>query len=92
MVAAAIDHPAPKRAYRIRELKPLGGPGHDKAYRLIGEGKLRAVKQGRSTLILADDFETYLKSLTPIQPKAPARTAEPVARAPRRRRVRGKRG
>jgi len=58
-----------KRAYRIRELKALGGPGHDRAYKLINQGVLRAVKDGRNTLILADDFERFLASRPAIAPK-----------------------
>jgi hypothetical protein len=59
---------ASKRAYRIHELKGAGGPGHAKAYGDIRKGLLRAVKMGRSTLILADDFERYLAALPAIVP------------------------
>jgi excisionase family DNA binding protein len=50
-------------AYKIDELKPLGGPGRDKAYKEIRKGKLRAVKNGRSTRILAADFQRYMAEL-----------------------------
>jgi hypothetical protein len=55
-------------AYKIDQLKPLGGPGRDKAYKEIREGKLRAVKNGRSTRILAVDFRQYMAELPPIKP------------------------
>src|SRR5262245_27152446 len=58
----------PRRAYKINELKRVGGPSHDKAYREIKAGRLRAVKLGRHTVILADDFDTYLASLPVIAP------------------------
>ena len=68
-----INEEAPrKRAYKIRELKEIGGPGHAKAYEEIRAGRLRAVKNGRSTLILADDFERYLGSLPAIASKSDA--------------------
>jgi hypothetical protein len=38
----------------------LGGPGHDRAYKLINDGVLRPVKDGRNTLILAEDFTSLL--------------------------------
>jgi excisionase family DNA binding protein len=59
-----------QRAYTVKELQAVGGPGRAKAYEDIRAGKLRAVKLGRSTRILADDFERYLASLPPIEPKA----------------------
>jgi hypothetical protein len=69
----AINEGAPrKRAYKIRELKEIGGPGHAKAYEDIRAGRLRAVKNGRSTLILAEDFERYLASLPAITSKSDA--------------------
>ena len=61
-----------RRAYKIHELKLLGGPAHDKAWKEIGAGRLRAVKMGRHTLILANDFEAYLASLPAIAPKPDA--------------------
>jgi excisionase family DNA binding protein len=72
-----------KRAYRIHELKALGGPGRDRVYKLIKEGVLRAVKDGRNTLILHDDFERFLASRPEIVAN-PAPKSEP--RLPRRRR------
>ena len=54
-----------KTAYRISDL-PIG---KTKAYQEIREGRLRAVKCGKLTLILPDDFERWLKSLPQIEAK-----------------------
>lgn len=51
--------------YRI---SALPYPGKTKAYQEVREGKLRAVKCGRSTLILPDDYDQYLNSLPAIVP------------------------
>jgi excisionase family DNA binding protein len=53
-----------KAALRISDL-PVG---KTKAYEEIHAGRLRAVKCGKLTLILAEDFERWLASLTPIIP------------------------
>jgi len=60
-------------AYTIDQLKELGGPGRDKAYQEIREGKLRAVKYGRRTRVLAVDFQSYLASLPAIEPRVAER-------------------
>lgn len=78
MEQRAINERAPrKRAYKIRELKEMGGPGHAKAYEDIRAGRLRAVKMGRSTLVLADDFNRYLASLPAIAPKGDLQPDQP---------------
>ena len=64
-----MEHLRAKYAYRIDELKAQGGPGRAKAYELIREGKLRAVKDGRNTRILAEDLARYFTSLPPIPSK-----------------------
>ena len=43
-----------------------------KLYEDIQEGRLRAVKNGRSTRILIDDLKKYLSALPAIEPKAKA--------------------
>ena len=58
-----------KTAYRISDL-PVG---KTKAYQEIRAGRLRAVKCGKLTLILPDDFERWLKSL----PQVPAKQSRP---------------
>jgi excisionase family DNA binding protein len=56
----------PKTIYRIPDL-PVG---RTKAYQEINEGRLRAVKCGKRTLILPDDYEQWLKSLPPVVAKS----------------------
>jgi excisionase family DNA binding protein len=51
-----------KTAYRISDL-PIG---KTKAYEEIREGRLRAVKCGKLTLILPEDYDRWLKSLPAI--------------------------
>jgi hypothetical protein len=60
----AIMHRRPP--YRLYEL-PMG---KTKAYQEIHAGRLRAVKCGKLTLILPEDYDLYLKSLAPILPKS----------------------
>jgi len=55
----------PKSAYRISDL-PIG---KTKAYQEIQNGRLRAVKCGKLTLILPEDYERWLKSLPTIPTK-----------------------
>jgi hypothetical protein len=57
---AIMDNRPP---YRI---SALPYPGKTKAYQEVREGRLRAVKCGRSTLILPQDYDRYLKSLPAI--------------------------
>jgi hypothetical protein len=45
-------------------------------YADIQDGRLRAVKNGRSTRILVDDLKRYLAGLPAIEPKAEAATLE----------------
>lgn len=52
-----------KFAYTIKEVQEAGGGGHSTVYKAINEGKLKAKKRGRSTIILAPDFAEYLKNL-----------------------------
>jgi excisionase family DNA binding protein len=51
------------RASSILDFRARYGLGHATVYRLIAHGRLRAVKLGRRTLILAEDEATWLKSL-----------------------------
>ena len=52
-----------KRAYRLSELKEEGGPGRTAAYAAIRSGQLKARKLGRMTVVLAEDFDEFMKSL-----------------------------
>ena len=51
------------RASSILDFRARYGLGHATVYRLIADGRLRAVKLGRRTLILAEDEAAWLKSL-----------------------------
>ena len=55
-----------KTPYRISEL-PVG---KTKAYEEIREGRLRAVKCGKLTLILPEDYDRWLKSLPSVVAKS----------------------
>jgi excisionase family DNA binding protein len=57
-------------ALTIAQAAKLGGPCRSAIYEDIRSGRLRAVKRGRSTRILFDDFREYLASFRPIQPSA----------------------
>jgi excisionase family DNA binding protein len=58
------DLPAPampqKLAYSIKEVHESVGASRSMVYREIGEGKLRAVKRGNRTLILAADLQDWI--------------------------------
>jgi excisionase family DNA binding protein len=49
-----------KHAYSIKEVHDLVGTSRSMVYREIGEGKLRAVKRGHRTLILAADLQDWI--------------------------------
>jgi excisionase family DNA binding protein len=55
-------------SYPIRDLARVAGIGRNKAYALIAEGKLRAVKSGNRTLVLGDSLRAYLANLPPVVP------------------------
>ena len=52
--------------YRLHQ-PPIG---KTKAYQEIHAGRLHAVKCGKLTLILPEDYDLYLKSLAPFPTKA----------------------
>jgi len=56
-----------QRAYTIPEFCSAYRVGKTKAYQLIGEGRLKAVKVDSKTLIRADDADTWLESLQPLE-------------------------
>jgi excisionase family DNA binding protein len=71
-------------AITISQAVELGGPKRSTLYEDIRNGRLRAVKRGRSTRILLEDFKKYLSSFPPI----PSRKAELTfqeARSPEKR-------
>jgi excisionase family DNA binding protein len=73
-------------ALTIDQAVKAGGPRRAKLYDEIRTGRLRAVKVGRSTRILISDFQAYMASLPPIEPKGVALLEQKEARRPRRRR------
>jgi excisionase family DNA binding protein len=48
-------------------------------YILIGQGKVKAVKNGRRTLIVTRTLDDHFAALPPAKIKAPAAPAEPVS-------------
>jgi excisionase family DNA binding protein len=75
-------------ALKISDDVKLGGPCRSVLYQDIRNGRLRAVKRGRSTRILLDDFKEYLASMSPIAPKTSPGTFDdqPKEHGGRRRR------
>jgi excisionase family DNA binding protein len=50
----------------------LGGCSRAHLYHLLGTGKIRALKDGRKTLLIVESLDTYLDSLAtaaPVDPK-----------------------
>lgn len=56
-----------KYALRISEVVEASGIGRTKVYEAIKSGALRAVKNGRTTVVLADDLESWLKALPSLK-------------------------
>lgn len=52
-----------KAAYTITEVAEQSGHSRRDIYRKLKDGKLKARKSGRKTLILAEDFKAWLASL-----------------------------
>lgn len=68
-----------KLALTVAEAAALGGPCRSILYQDIASGRLRAVKRGRSTRILVEDYKNYLAALPLIPIKTEqARTASQV--------------
>jgi hypothetical protein len=54
-----------KPVYTISDVAGESRQGRTKIYADIKQGKLRAVKNGRRTFILGEDFAAYLASFKP---------------------------
>jgi hypothetical protein len=48
-------------AFRIDEVRRMGGPGRTKVYELIRTGALKAVKAGGRTVIVGDSLRALLR-------------------------------
>ena len=57
-----------KLAFRPENAAQAADVGVTKIRTEIREGRLRARKSGKATLIEADDLKAWIKSLPPIQP------------------------
>jgi hypothetical protein len=70
---AGSPAPAPaKSAYTLEEMVALGDGCRSFIYGEISAGRLRAVKRGRRTIILAEDRAAWRASWPPIKPKSAA--------------------
>lgn len=54
-------------SYTIADAISVSGIGRTSLYKAIAAGQLRAVKNGRRTLILTEDFERFLNSLESVE-------------------------
>jgi hypothetical protein len=48
-------------AFRVSEVRQMGGPGKTKLYELARQGKLRLVRVGGRTLVEGDSLRTLLR-------------------------------
>jgi len=59
-------------AYTVAEACAVGRTGRTALYDAIRNGKLRALKRGRRTIILPHDLRQWLESLPAVVPDLPA--------------------
>jgi hypothetical protein len=52
---------------RIDDLPKYGGPERSKAFTLLRDGKLLAVKHGHLTLVIGESFAAYMAALPAYQ-------------------------
>jgi len=55
--------PPEKLAYTLEEATEIGLPCRSRIYELAAAGKIRLVKDGKRTLLLADEARRYIASL-----------------------------
>jgi excisionase family DNA binding protein len=67
-------------ALKINEACSISRCGRTTVYEAIKRGELRALKRGKSTLILADDLRRWLESLPAIEVSADKQTNKHRAR------------
>lgn len=61
-----------KLAYTVNEWLEKSGDSRATFYRAVNEGRLKVRKNGRKTLILAEDGAAYLNGLPLYQPRSAA--------------------
>jgi predicted DNA-binding transcriptional regulator AlpA len=69
-----VPHIAPRpagAAYSVAEFKAHYRMGHTTFYRLVNDGKLKAVKIGRRTIVTAAEADRWFASLSELNPSAP---------------------
>ena len=54
---------AARTAYSIAETMAQSGLGRDTIYKAIHQGRLKARKLGRRTIVLASDLQAFLETL-----------------------------
>jgi excisionase family DNA binding protein len=70
-----------KEALSIPEVCDATSLGRTTVYKAIAEGRLKARKDGRRTIILTDDLRKYLTALPPVYDEARAVAAAAAAAA-----------
>ncbi len=65
-----------KSAFSVREAAEEIGICKTKIYQETGDGRIRARKSGRRTIILANEIERYLNSLPPARVSTQADLSE----------------
>jgi hypothetical protein len=72
MASENQDNPTPVRAaHTLRQLEAMGMGCVASLYKHIGDGKLRAIKVGKRTLVLEEDRKEFLKNC-PVAKIAPS--------------------
>jgi excisionase family DNA binding protein len=64
-------------AFSIAEACKVASTGRTALYEAINSGRLRAVKHGRRTLVLAGDLRAYIEGLPPIRVKPEQSSCRP---------------
>jgi excisionase family DNA binding protein len=81
--AVALEHIEklrPVRAYSVPQICELAGVGRTHLYAQIKEGKLKALKCGRRTIVLDEELRRWLGALPTVALMHPAEpsSSEPV--------------